>query len=445
MTRTILRLHIILLLGIGLVLPVFAGEEKSDKVTKSKTFTKSLPVSSGDNFYIELRSADITISGQNSDKISLTAKVEVGSRDEKLLEEFLEHLEINLESYRNGSRLTMTDPYDFESKSGQGRGVSNFFRKLFGDNKNGISMSTNIKITLPLKQSLTLETRYGDVSVENLTGDFDINNRSGEVLFENCSGKLEIENRYARTGVTNFNGPVTINNSSGEVSLNNITGSADVTNSYKPVDFSQISGTLVISGQSSEISGKEVGSDCEITTSYKNVEISDVKGKLNIKGKSSGLKVSNVSGSAIIESSYKPIQIKNVGGSLNINGNSCSVLAENITGDVDITNSYKYVVLKNSSGSINILGKSSPIEVTEIAGIPDGGQIKLITSYKPITLFLPAEVDVSVSAYSKYGKIESDYPVYLQNQEKSGTRVKIGDGRIQVILETDQNITLRKK
>ena len=119
---------------------------------------------------------------------------------------------------------------------------------------------------------------------------------------------------------------------------------------------------------------------------------------------------------------------------------------DGLGGDADIVNSYKQVILKRTGGSIKVRGQNSSIEVYAIEKLPKESQIELITSYKPVTLSLPDAANVKISAYTSYGKIRSDYPVYLnEDSNKQQARVELGDGSILVRIETSGNITLRKE
>ena len=128
--------------------------------------------------------------------------------------------------------------------------------------------------------------------------------------------------------------------------------------------------------------------------------------------------------------------VNNVEGFLKVDGSSCSVSADNVRGDIDINNSYKFVILKNTSGSIKVKGGSSPIEISNVKHLPAQGFINLETTYKNINISLPKDSKVSIFTFSKYSKIESDFPVYInkENDDKkplNGTIIKIkSSGRI---------------
>jgi hypothetical protein len=161
-----------------------------------------------------------------------------------------------------------------------------------------------------------------------------------------------------------------------------------------------------------------------------------------VQAGSSLVNVENVKSDAIINSSYKSIQAKNIGGALTIDGGSSSVIAEGIGGDLTVTNSYKYVIIKGTSGSIVVNGQSSPIEVSQIKSLPKTGKIELITSYKPITLELPDNPDVEIYASYQYGKLYSDFPVYVNKEDE--IQAKIGKGIIPIKLITSSDIKIKK-
>jgi hypothetical protein len=103
------------------------------------------------------------------------------------------------------------------------------------------------------------------------------------------------------------------------------------------------------------------------------------------------------------------------------------------------------VILKNTSGSIDVHGDSSPIEVSRIEKLPAGSRINLFTTYKPVTLYLPASAAVKIFARTQYGKIRSDFPGYLNDEEGKAVQMEQGNGNTLVRIETSADITLRKE
>jgi DUF4097 and DUF4098 domain-containing protein YvlB len=130
---------------------------------------------------------------------------------------------------------------------------------------------------------------------------------------------------------------------------------------------------------------------------------------------------------------------------VDVDGSSCSVSVAGAAGDVKISNSYKPVALKNTSGSIEVRGDSSPIEVSSIDKLPAAGRVELYTTYKPVTLFLPASTSAKIFARTEYGKIRSDFPVYLNNTDEKTATIDMGSGGAVVRIETTADIILRRQ
>jgi DUF4097 and DUF4098 domain-containing protein YvlB len=218
-----------------------------------------------------------------------------------------------------------------------------------------------------------------------------------------------------------------------------------IESSYQPIRVDSVGGALTINGQSSAVTANVVAQDATIRSSYQSISIQQVGGILNIDGSSCEVIVRDVKKDASILSSYKTIKVDNVGGSLKVDGSSCSVLVDGVGGNVDITNSYKYVVLKRTAGSIEVRGDSSPIEVSQIEKLPADSRIDLITTYKPVTLSLPAFAAVQIWARTEYGKISSDFPVYLNNDDGKAVKMALGHGYTPVRIETSGDIILKKE
>ena len=192
------------------------------------------------------------------------------------------------------------------------------------------------------------------------------------------------------------------------------------------------------------MTARDIRGDVIITSSYKDIIAERIDGKLEIRTGSGSVTVKYAKKDVNIVSTYKAIQVSHVQGSLTVDGGSCSVVAEDVKGDVKISNSYKYVVVKGTSGSIVVMGESSPIEVSQIKSIPANGEIELRTTYKPVTIHIPKDANVSISAQTEYGKIRSDFPVYLSDDDNKDIKIEMGKSTIPVTIKTSKDINIRR-
>ena len=143
--------------------------------------------------------------------------------------------------------------------------------------------------------------------------------------------------------------------------------------------------------------------------------------------------------------SFNGVEARRVGGNLKVEGESSSVLAEDIGGAVDIKNSFKNIILRRTSGSITVLGESSSVDVEQVKSLPAGSLIDIKTSFKPIRLALPEATEVEGTARTEFGRITTDFPVFLKDTagfEGRAVSFSSGEGEVPLKVEKYANIML---
>ena len=204
-----------------------------------------------------------------------------------------------------------------------------------------------------------------------------------------------------------------------------------------------IRGELEIVCQSSTVTVDGVDGDVRIQTSFREVGAEHIGGTLTIKGGSCAVTANDIGKDVVIQTSFNPIRVERIKGNLDVKGGSCSVSVEDIDGDVKISNSFNDVVVKGSSGSVDISGESSSIEVSKIKKIPENAHFELETTFKPVTLILPGDASVVITAKTTFGKIRSVYPVYLDDENVKRVRIQRGDGSTPVRIITSSDIIIK--
>lgn len=443
----------------------------------SRTLTQSLPAKSGNTLYVETTMANIKIYGTEENLVQAEAVIEVRNQDSTVLREYLQQCNLELEPAVQGLRLKLSHPKRSEPKKGSG--IVSYFKWLM-DDSDEISISTQLVIKVPAKQSIWLENQFGDVHLEQIFGQLDLQINSGECQIVQCGGHLTAVNSFAPVSVSRFTGAVDVENQNGEVTLRDIGGSVQVGSSFDKIHFSAIEGNVTISAQNCEIEGFDVRGDADITTSFDKVtvnritgqlilnapncpvsiqnigkktevhssfddiDVRQVKESLIIRAESAPIKVMNVTGSVDIESSFDSLEINEVGGELRVEAPSASVRASNIGGAVRISNSFSPVQLCGTRGSILVRGANSKIEVSNIESLPPGSEVRLDTRFEPILLTLPDLADVIVSIKVAFGEMESAFPLYTEQQAraeelKRPTAVKVyaetANGNISILKE----------
>src|SRR5215470_10775291 len=178
--------------------------------------------------------------------------------------------------------------------------------------------------------------------------------------------------------VSHVRGPVTINSASGSVSVDNVDR------------------TVQIKSASGSIRAGNLGDDARIISVSGGVEINSVKGDLRAHA---------------------------ISGSLNIKAPSGRVEAETASGSVTVAGANNDVKANTASGGI------------KVAGNPSGNSYwHLKTASGSVEVSVPKDAGFHLSAEAVSGKISTDLPIVIEDQDKHSLRAHFGTpgGRVEV-------------
>jgi len=178
--------------------------------------------------------------------------------------------------------------------------------------------------------------------------------------------------------VSHVRGPVTINSASGSVSVDNVDR------------------TVQIKSASGSIRAGNLGDDARIISVSGSVEINAIKGDLRAHA---------------------------ISGSLNIKAPAGRVEAETASGSVTVTGANNDVKANTASGGI------------KVAGNPSGNSYwHLKTASGSVEVSVPKDAGFHLSAEAVSGKISTDLPIVIEDQDKHSLRAHFGTpgGRVEV-------------
>jgi hypothetical protein len=289
-----------------------------------------------------------------------------------------------------------------------------------------------------------ITSSFKAIDVRGIQGRLEVRGESSEVTVDNVKKDVVIESSFKPVKVTNVQGGLKVISESAAVTAGDIAGEANIKSSFNEISAARVHGTVTIDGESCAVTLREIDGNAAITSSFKEITASNIGGTLDIKSQSAKVIATDIKKGASIASSFNSIEVRRVGGNVKVDGESASVLVEEAAGNVEVQNSFKYVILRQTSGSIRVVGDSSGVEVSQIRMLPKGSTIDIRTSFKPIMVAIPKDAEVAVSAKTEFGKIHSDYPVYLGGEDNRPA-VGVGKGTIPVRLETSADITIKKE
>jgi hypothetical protein len=151
----------------------------------------------------------------------------------------------------------------------------------------------------------------------------------------------------------------------------------------------------------------EVSGDCDIANKYGAVELDTIGGKVQLDGGYGSLVLRKVKGPVQLVHKYGLVDCSDLDSTLSVNGQYAEIKGANITGDVQIATSYKDVDLENVQGALTIQGKHGDINI--VGEHPPIKPIKIDSEYSAVTITLPEESRFQIEAYSKFGKLVSEF------------------------------------
>ena len=293
-----------------------------------------------------------------------------------------------------------------ESPAGVHIHVSNF------DHDGGSDI--DLKLFVPEKCDLELETMGGDITADNVTGIIEGKTMGGDLALTNLKGEVDL---------TTMGGDIRVENSDLDGEVKTMGGE---------VTFQDVGGN---------VKGSTMGGDVEIrgtkNTVKKEVKISTMGGDINIDSAPGGADVHTMGGDITVRSAGTYVKAKTMGGD---------------------------IVIEKVDGGAKVSTMGGDIDVTMVGDVKQGDRnIDLSSMGGDITLTLPQGLSIDFDIKLTYTKrsageyqIRCDFPIKIEESKDwdysrgsarkyfTGTG-KVGDGKYRVRLETTNgNITVKK-
>ena len=247
----------------------------------------------------------------------------------------------------------------------------------------------NLDLQLPPNVPLVLNTRRGDISV---------NQRGAGVEMSTERGSLTVK------GVK---GNATLNLHHGDTNVNGVTGNVDVNGSGGDITISDVGGALNVNG--------EYGGDNHYNK---------IAGQVHFKSNRTDLAFAKLDGDFTMDRG--------------------DLRADNLAGPFKLDTRSKAVHLENVSGDVRVDDTNASVEVT--AKLPLGN-IEISNARGGIEVALPASAGFQIDAESKSGDIQSDFTLDVDNRRRDATaRGTVGKGGPTVRLRAERGtITIKKE
>ena len=230
-----------------------AKYERIEKLSMSMTGQTSL--SAATSF------GDITVRGDDVTDCNVTAKIKAQAPSEDEAEQIGEAVKIYFIDDGEGLKLQIDKP------------------KLDCNRSIGVSL----KIIVPRRMSMVLDTSYGDIDLENLNGSISSNTSFGDIDCKDIEGRLNLNTSYGDIDCRKIcSEDISVETSFGDVDVSFLPSSparlnADVDSSYGDIDFTAPSGFAGIVDM--KTSGGSIRTNLPVTVSGE-IKKQQVKGSV---------------------------------------------------------------------------------------------------------------------------------------------------------------------
>jgi DUF4097 and DUF4098 domain-containing protein YvlB len=350
-------------------------------------FRKEIKMESGKRLEIDLTSGgSLTIIGW--DKNSVLIEAQSGGDD-------IDNFKFDIDENRSGLSLDVTH---------------------FGHSRRGGDL--DVRIHVPQKSDLELETMGGEISIDNV---------EGRIGGETMGGDLELSRLKGRIKMTTMGGDINLRDSDLDGEVKTMGGE---------VEFEDVIGDIEGSSMGGDVTYRNVkrrGS----SGAEKEVSISTMGGEIKVDSAPAGATVSTMGGDVHIRSAAKYVKAKTMGGDIDIDAIDGAAKASTMGGDVTVT-----MIGDPEKGErdVDLSSMGGDIILTVPAGLSMDFDIKLTYTER---------------ARKEY-KIISDFPINIEQSEEwdysqgsarkyiFGTG-KVGGGKNRVRIETTNgNIIIKK-
>jgi hypothetical protein len=336
----------------------------------SQHLDKEVP--SGSAIEVINRYGNIEISAAETNQISLDVAKTIIARDEA-----------------EAASLEKAFSYDIVQEGNRYRVISNYNRDQ--NSVRGRRYKTSLTLKVPRSATLTVNNRYGNVEISNLTGEQTVRNAFGRVALTSITGNIDVQNKNDTVVVEDVTGSGTVSNEFGRVEVRRLTGGLELRNRNGSVEVEQIQG------------------DTKLTNSFGETSVADVKGSLNVDSRMG------------------------------------SVEASRVAKDVNVRNQFQSVRLDDVQGSIDVDNRNGSVDVKFTQ--PPKNNVRISSRFSDISVVIPSGSSFSVDARSRFSSISTDYSeLTASNEAEKNTLIgRVGSGGPDIHIDNQNgNIHLGK-
>ena len=235
---------------------------------------------------------------------------------------------------------------------------------------------------------------------------------------------LSIVSRRGDVTINGMNGNADVNHQRGEITINDHTGNITLTLERSAVRLAHVKGDVTMQGRANE------------------VDVEDVDGAVHLNGEyQESVRLVRVSNTVSFHSSRTDMEFARLDGRLDLD--SGDLRADSLTGPMHLTTHSKDIALEGLSGDLRLEDQNGTVAV----GLHKPGNIQIDNRKGDVQVSIPPNTPIKIEARTREGEIESDFEeVKVDNRDKgSSASGSIGSNGPRMAINCDKGaIEIRK-
>jgi hypothetical protein len=165
-------------------------------------------------------------------------------------------------------------------------------------------------IYVPREVYAEVHNSFGDISVEGMTKDININNQHGDITVKDVAGSVAVKNSFGQIEVKGVGGKLEADNQHGDIGADSIQGDADIETGFGELEIANVSGGLIARNNYGRITAQNIKGDAQIKTSFGDIEASHIEGNTIINDNNGEIEARELKGNVEIRNSFGKISYR---------------------------------------------------------------------------------------------------------------------------------------
>jgi hypothetical protein len=315
-----------------------------------RDFQRSVTIPVGRSFKLSNSFGNVSVHRQTGRSAEIRASIECSADSNSEAQKLCNDIQVSVQEGNSGVTVETGFPQDAGRRN--------------------IGFRINYDIALPDNTPLTIENRFGDVTLTDVRGDAVIQNTNGAVRMRDGGGSRDINNRFGNVKLESQQGKVRVTSSNGDVDVDNNTGAVQVDSRFGDVTVTNIGGKVVISSSTRSVVVSRITGELSVTHSFGDISVKDVSDKVDVQNRSGAITLDDVRGPITARSSFEGITITRAGGTITVD---------------------------NQNGPVTVASRADR----------RCQDISIRATFSPIRVTVPAEKGYLLEARATFGKINT--------------------------------------